>query len=206
MLQPELEAQRSYHLPTSPTIPFLSASSDQSFTKPHHATPHRNTGPDLHSDPHIVIPLARSPQPEAPLRRKLRKRGLVLTEQGWQKLLQAGVIQNQFGERYTFAELSERTLLDPRTVCRILGREEAVDKRSLSIFFVAFRLQLERDDYMTPQAEIDTGREQNAASSPDFLSATSCNHPRAEEIATIRRRIVADCCQLLLLLGDYQKS
>lgn len=84
-------------------------------------------------------------------RQQARRRGIVLTQQGWQKLHQANVLCNEFGERYTYEYLSEQTLLDPRTVCRLVGREVAVDKRSLNIFFNAFNLELHQEDYTTPR-------------------------------------------------------
>lgn len=41
-----------------------------------------------------------------------RRRGVVLTRQGWQKLDQAGVLCDKLGNRYTLEQLSERALLD----------------------------------------------------------------------------------------------
>lgn len=49
--------------------------------------------------------------------------------------MQAGVLYNDFGERYTFEELSDRSLLDARTVSRILSCEVKVDKRTFRSFF-----------------------------------------------------------------------
>lgn len=207
MLQPEPDAQQNYRL-SSQTVPLFPASPDRSPTEfdrfhPHRANPHHSL-----SDAPIVVPLARSMpqptlQPEAPLPKKLRRRGLVLTEQGWQKLLQAEVVHNQFGERHTFAELSDRTLLDPRTICRIISRDEAVDKRSLNIFFDAFGLQLEQADYTTPGTAADRiGKPIDAASSSlGLTSPTRESHPRFDEVARVRHRIIEDCCLLALLLG-----
>ena len=80
-----------------------------------------------------------------------RRRGAILTEQGWQKLQQAGVLYDEFGKRYTYEELSEQTQLDPRTVSRIVSCEVKVDKRTLKTFFHAFKLQLESGDYTAPR-------------------------------------------------------
>lgn len=78
-----------------------------------------------------------------------RNRGVILSSQGWQKLTQAGVLHDQWGNRYTYETLSEQSLLHDRTVSRILSCEVRVDKRSLKIFFAAFGLQLHSDDYLT---------------------------------------------------------
>ncbi|HEY9623640.1 MAG TPA: hypothetical protein V6C78_25000, partial [Crinalium sp.] len=77
-----------------------------------------------------------------------RKRGVILTQQGWQKLQQAGVLHDNFGKRYTHEELSERSLLDARTVSRVLSCEVKVDKGTLKTFFQAFHLPLEAGDYI----------------------------------------------------------
>ena len=82
-----------------------------------------------------------------------RNRGVMLSQQGWQKLTQAGILHNQWGDRYTYEKLSERSLLNDRTVSRILSREVRVDKRSLKTFFAAFGLQLNSNDYLTADCE-----------------------------------------------------
>lgn len=82
-------------------------------------------------------------------RQRHRNRGVMLSPQGWQKLTQAGVLHNQWGSRYSYETLSERSLLNQRTVSRILSGDVGVDKRSLKIFFAAFGLQLDGSDYLT---------------------------------------------------------
>jgi hypothetical protein len=77
-----------------------------------------------------------------------RNRGVMLSEQGWQKLAQANVLYDESGNRYTYERLSERSLLNERTVSRILSCEVKVDKRSLKIFFAAFGLRLDERDYI----------------------------------------------------------
>jgi len=78
-----------------------------------------------------------------------RNRGVTMSQKGWQKLLQAGVLHDQWGNRHSYETLSERSLLNDRTVSRILSGEVRVDKRSLKIFFAAFGLPFNRDDYLT---------------------------------------------------------
>ncbi|MEH2138957.1 hypothetical protein [Nostoc sp.] len=79
--------------------------------------------------------------------KRSRSRGLVLTRQGWQKLMQAGVLCDRYGNRYTYEILAGQSDLSPRTVSKILNSSFPVDKRTLTIFFNAFQLQLELDDY-----------------------------------------------------------
>lgn len=102
-------------------------------------------------------PVTPPTQPEPSFRNKSRKRGVVLTEAGWQKLKQAGVLYDDFGKRYTHEELSERSLLDARTVSRVISCEVKVDKRTLTAFFRAFELPLEPNDYTTPPAIVGEG-------------------------------------------------
>lgn len=79
--------------------------------------------------------------------RRSRQRGVVLNEPGWRKLLAAKVLQNQCGEWHTFELLGDCTLMSPRTVSKIVGREVGVDRRTLNQFFAAFDLVLESGDY-----------------------------------------------------------
>ncbi|XGV97681.1 MAG: hypothetical protein ACAF41_01795 [Leptolyngbya sp. BL-A-14] len=157
-----------------------------------------------HSGTQTVTPSSQQQAEPIPVAAKQpRRRGLVLTEQGWQKLLQAEVAYNQYGERCTFEALSEKTLLDPRTICRIIEREIGVDKRSLIIFFHAFNLPLENGDYTSP-ARITTSSQQ---AEDAMLSSVSPSLPffesytAPEELRHIRARIIEDCCRLVQLLG-----
>ncbi|HBL14150.1 MAG TPA: hypothetical protein DD379_22720 [Cyanobacteria bacterium UBA11162] len=71
-----------------------------------------------------------------------RKRGVLLTSRGWEKLLKAidqAQAQENHGVRYTFEELSDRTGLTPRTVSRVLDGKQRVDKPTLEQVFRAFR-------------------------------------------------------------------
>lgn len=130
---------------------------------------------------------------ESSLSQKTRRRGIVLTEQGWQKLTLANVLWNEFGDRYTYEYLSELTQLDPRTVCRIIGREVGVDRRTLKIFFDSFNLKLETVDYTIPQQSFI-----GLAKLEKELEAV-CSLPD-EELAQLKRRICEDCDRLVKLL------
>ena len=76
-----------------------------------------------------------------------RQRGIVLTDRGWQKLLEMKVLQNRYGEWHTYDLLGDAVLLSPRTVSKIVGREIGVDRRTLKQLFDAFNLALTNDDY-----------------------------------------------------------
>lgn len=83
-----------------------------------------------------------------------RSRGIILAAQGWKKLQEARhqvEAQENFGDRYTLEELSDRTKLDLSTVARVLERESGVDKRTLERFFFAFGLELNKEDYFKPK-------------------------------------------------------
>ncbi|VEP15779.1 conserved hypothetical protein [Hyella patelloides LEGE 07179] len=85
-----------------------------------------------------------------------RKRGIVLTNIGLQKLQAAKQkveIWENNGDRYTFEELSQRSGLAPITVAKILNRETGVDKQSLILCFSAFGLILSEEDYTKPNPQ-----------------------------------------------------
>lgn len=80
-----------------------------------------------------------------------RKRGVILTFQGLNKLLaakQASEQQEKLGRRYTLEEISDRTHLATGTITKVLNRESVVDKRTLDIFFRAFDVELDKGDYV----------------------------------------------------------
>ncbi|HAX76695.1 MAG TPA: family 3 adenylate cyclase [Cyanobacteria bacterium UBA11372] len=78
-----------------------------------------------------------------------RKRGVILTPQGWQRL-QAAKRQSEIEENsrkpYTLEELSDRTSLSTNTLTKIHNRKLAVDRQSLEYYFAAFNLTLNEID------------------------------------------------------------
>ncbi|NJR72978.1 MAG: hypothetical protein HC773_03290 [Scytonema sp. CRU_2_7] len=85
-----------------------------------------------------------------------RKRGVILTAQGFEKLEQAKSHAESWENRYksyTLEALSDRTGLDPDTLMKVFACNVGVDKRTLSRCFRAFNLQLEASDYYPPQRE-----------------------------------------------------
>lgn len=153
---------------------------------------HRSLSSIPPSSPHLtqtaqVIPLTPKPTSDRTLS---RRRGIILTEHGWQKLLQAEVLCNQHGERYTYEAIGERTLLDPRTISRILSRDVGVDRRTLKIFFTAFNLQLEPGDYTIPRPT----KQESATDSPQHTSTKA-------ELQELQQQIRQDCRRLIALMG-----
>ena len=87
------------------------------------------------------------PQPQK------RRRGVILTPQGFNKLLaaksEAESCEN-CDKRFTLEALSFRTGLDPDTLMKIFSCKVRVDKQTLNRCFQAFKLQLEPNDYQHP--------------------------------------------------------
>ncbi|HEY9614287.1 AAA-like domain-containing protein [Allocoleopsis sp.] len=79
-----------------------------------------------------------------------RKRGVILTVQGWKRLQAAkreSEIQENSGNHYTLEDLRDRTALSINTLTRIQRRQTPVDRHSLESFFSAFQLTLNPNDY-----------------------------------------------------------
>jgi hypothetical protein len=92
----------------------------------------------------------------APDSQPRRKRGVVLTLEGIEKL-QAAKIEaaerESRGQRFTLEQLSERTGLSVDTLMKVQGREIKVDKQTLKIYFQSFNLSLASADFYYPNAE-----------------------------------------------------
>ncbi len=130
------------------------------------------------------------------LPKQKRKRGLILTSEGLQKL-QSGKItledQENYGNRYTLEDLSERVGVNSVTVSKVLSREEGVDKKTLEFFFQAFNLELDKADYTNSDKtrHLDWGEAIGA----------SVFYGRTEEIAKLEHWILKDRCQIVAILG-----
>jgi WD40 repeat protein len=96
-------------------------------------------------------------------RKNGRRRGATLTASGYHKLQAARTateLDANFGDRYTKEELARITQLSIKTISKIFdgvldgstARSSPVDKQTLEICFVAFKLELERSDYLYPEA------------------------------------------------------
>jgi AAA-like domain len=79
-----------------------------------------------------------------------RKRGVLLSARGWQRLQAAEQRSSAAGsgsKSYTLQELSDLTGLSANTLARVRGRKIAVDQHTLDTYFQAFDLALAADDY-----------------------------------------------------------
>lgn len=87
-----------------------------------------------------------------------RRRGYILSVQGWQRLQAAELCaasQDNHSKPYTLEQLSERTGLSVRTLTKIRRRQQPVDQPSLMACFAAFGLALEPDDLIRQLADVE---------------------------------------------------
>ncbi|HEY9623946.1 MAG TPA: hypothetical protein V6C78_26550 [Crinalium sp.] len=122
-----------------------------------------------------------------------RNRGVFLSYRGWKKLNQAGVLHNEFGERYTYEQLSERSHLNERTVSRLLSCETKVDKNTLKTFFRTFNLSLEAGDYITVK------RDRTDEITPNLSAGAIATIPKAQF-----EQIVEELTQLKQRMKEYE--
>ena len=128
--------------------------------------------------------------------RKRRRRGVVLTITGLEKLKEAQLKleeEDNWGAKYTYEKLSEIGDLDINTVKKILAAKEGVDRRSLENYFRAFELQLALEDYEkpNPNKRQDWGE---AVCVEDFTG-------RTVELNTLENLLLKNQCRLVTILG-----
>ncbi len=103
------------------------------------------------------------PQPQK-LQPAKRKRGILLSPKGWQRL-QAAEQQSMDRDSsqskgYTLQELSDLTGLSSNTLARVRGRKIAVDQQTLEAYFRTFDLQLMPEDFADSDAVSFLGKYQ----------------------------------------------
>lgn len=87
------------------------------------------------------------------LQKQRRRRGVILTPRGREKLLiakQDAEYRDNRGNRFTLEVLSEKTLLGVDTLMKVFAGESGVDKQTLKQCFQAFNLTLETSDFQPP--------------------------------------------------------
>ena len=125
-----------------------------------------------------------------------RRRGVILTLQGKQKLQQAIARieeDDNFGRKLSIEQLSDRTRLDPATVSKVLEAEKGVDRRTLKNFFQNLILELAEGDHC--QADLSPGTSQLAVISamvPATTAALRLDWGEAPELH-VRTRSGWDC-------------
>jgi hypothetical protein len=125
------------------------------------------------------------------LKEKQRRRGVILTPQGWNKLQTAkseAELQENFGNRYTYEVLSDRTGLSVDTLNKLFSGSTGVDKQSLRRCFSAFNLALERSDYYYPEPQREEAEES------DVLASKNGWHPSVSLTGEVPKQ-VATCVQ-----------
>ncbi|MBN3896138.1 MAG: AAA family ATPase [Nostoc sp. NOS(2021)] len=130
------------------------------------------------------------------LTKQKRKRGLILTPEGLQKLQSARLtaeLNENYGNRYTFEDLSERIGINTATISKVLSRDDAVDKRTIELFFQAFNIKLDKDCY--------TNSDQSQHQDWGEATNVSVFYGRTEEIATLEQLLLEDRCRLVAVLG-----
>ncbi len=123
-----------------------------------------------------------------------RKRGVILTSKGLQKIQEAKLkseAKDNFGNRYTLEEMSARSGLYTGTISKVLNREGGVDKQTIEKLFSAFNLKIDKNDYLSSTNRLDWGE---SIFTPGFYG-------RIEELATLERWILNEQCRLVALLG-----
>ena len=142
-------------------------------------------------------------QSDLPKRR--RRRGVILTPQGLQKLQNAKTgaeFSENAGNRYTFEALSERTALAVDTLVKVFACESGVDKQTLKSCFRAFNLILESADYYypeSPDAELLTAGLKSSTIEPEFPEGQV---PLDSNFYIERPPIEADCYKTILQPGS----
>ncbi|AFY30809.1 NB-ARC domain-containing protein [Calothrix sp. PCC 7507] len=136
-----------------------------------------------------------------------RKRGVILTDQGFQKLHTAkcqAESQENSDQRYTLEQLSLRTGLDPDTLMKVFRCQVGVDQRTLNYCFQAFKLRLEQSDYqLPPTGNSIPNPESQIPNCIDWDDApdVSIFYGRRAELGTLEQWIIGDRCRLVTLLG-----
>ncbi len=139
-------------------------------------------------------------------RRSQRKRGVILSPIGWQRLQSAQAqAEREANHRhpYTLEDLNEITGLSSHTLTKIRRRKAPVDKRSLEDYFSAFNLTLTASDYLKPTSATQINKEQIIPLQQDWGEAidVSIFYGRTEELATLETWIQTGHCRLVAVLG-----
>jgi transcriptional regulator with XRE-family HTH domain len=86
-----------------------------------------------------------------------RRRGVLLSFQGWQRLQSAeqlAAVQQNGGNSFTLEQLSAATGLSPNTLTKVRRRQKPVDYATLETYFVTFDLALEPTDLVSPEIHV----------------------------------------------------
>ncbi|MFB2934460.1 AAA-like domain-containing protein [Aerosakkonemataceae cyanobacterium BLCC-F154] len=90
-----------------------------------------------------------------------RRRGVILSTQGWQRLQAAeylSAIRKNRGNAYSLEQLSDLTGISAKTLTKVRRRQNPVDQLTLTEYFKAFELSLEEDDYISQESEEESSQ------------------------------------------------
>lgn len=139
---------------------------------------------------------------------KRRSRGIVLSEQGKERLevAIARVQSTKYkGERLTQQKLQKylkeahpkNESLDIKTIGKIRKAKVRIDKSSVEIFFQALDLELSNEDYVAFESIPSQKSFQDLIEAPEL----SDFYGRHEELSTLESWIIEEKCKLVALLG-----
>ncbi|MEA5601610.1 NB-ARC domain-containing protein [Nostoc sp. UHCC 0252] len=129
-------------------------------------------------------------------KKQKRKRGVLLTPEGLQKLQSSKLaleLNDNYGNKYTLEDLSDRVGVNTATISKVLSREEGVDKLTLELFFKAFNLELDKTYYVSS----DQSQHQDWGKA----ICVSVFYGRQEELATLEQWVLRENCRVVALLG-----
>ncbi|WP_019506832.1 NB-ARC domain-containing protein [Pleurocapsa sp. PCC 7319] len=138
--------------------------------------------------------------------RSKRKRGVILSPVGWQRLQSAQTEsekETNCAHPYTLEDLNELTGLSSHTLTKVRRRQAPVDKRSLEDYFSAFNLTLTPSDYLKQTSTTQIPNKKVISLQQDWGEAidVSVFYGRIAELATLEKWILTDRCRLVSVLG-----
>ncbi len=109
-----------------------------------------------------------------------RRRGVILSPQGWKRLQQAeqqAAQRDNQGYPYTLEQLSLITGLSTNTLTKVRRRQKPVDISTVELYFQAFGLDPTRLDYQPPQLPRAEGSEGVALREPPLKGPLTVESP-----------------------------
>lgn len=128
------------------------------------------------------------------VRNRKRRRGVVLTPKGLQKL-QSGKRKSEdednFGNKYTLEEMRVLSGLYTGTISKVLNCEVGVEKGTIEDLFKAFNLKLDKNDYLRSNTHVNWGE----------AICASVFYGRTQELAILKQWILDEHCRSVCVLG-----
>ncbi|ABW31152.1 WD40 domain-containing protein [Acaryochloris marina] len=142
-----------------------------------------------------------------------RRRGVILTAAGWQRLQtaqQQSELTHNGGNPYTVEDLNELTHLSRNTLSKVRLRKKPVDRHTLEAYFTTFGLNLTPKDYNRTALERAEAPEQfetepvpPPSNHQDWGEAidVSIFYGRTTELAALKQWVVIDRYRLISIFG-----